>query len=359
MKKAAGAVLGVALLAAAALALFQGVLNRRLPRLLETGAVGGVPVRTEACSVNLWAGSFAFRDAAVANRPGFPSADRFRAGAGRIAIRLAPLLRRRLQFREITLRGIELSLERDAGGRWNVEPPFPRPRSGDAGPSAPAESPAPPSRPVPREPGAASVRAVSVERMAADGQIRVRLGAPGEGPAARDLRLQFVAAATALSFDRAAPAADAAAWGRFTVTGCLEGASRPAPFRIEGRLAPVADPRRASFRLSGTLEGVEADWLKRVAGSDLGIRGDPAGLAIEARCDAGRFDPDQSRLTVTLTRVKVGSRRVPELTLRIPISGPLDRPRFAFEQAALGALAQVLTGSSRDRESGAAAKGER
>ena len=29
----------------------------------------------------------------------------------------------------------------------------------------------------PREPGAASVRAVSVERMAADGQIRVRLGA--------------------------------------------------------------------------------------------------------------------------------------------------------------------------------------
>jgi len=193
--------------------------------------------------------------------------------------------------------------------------------------------------------------------MAADGQIRVRLGAAGEGTAARDLRLQFVAAATALSFDRAAPAADEATWGRFTVTGCLEGASRPAPFRIEGRLAPVADPRRPSFHLSGTLEGVEADWLKRVAGSDLGIRGDPAGLAIEARCEAGRFDPDQSRLTVTLTRVKVGSRRVPELTLRIPISGSLDRPRFAFEQAVLAAMAQVLTGVS--GEGGAAAKGER
>ncbi len=81
----------------------------------------GRPVKFSSLSLSvLPLPAVVLKDLQVAEDPRFGSAPFLSVGEGRIRLRLAPLLSRRVEFAEFTLNGPRVELIQDASGRWNV-----------------------------------------------------------------------------------------------------------------------------------------------------------------------------------------------------------------------------------------------
>jgi uncharacterized protein involved in outer membrane biogenesis len=108
----------------------------------------GAPVRVGEMRVSIFSGAV-FREVVVGNPPGLPG-EILRAEALVVRPRLLPLLRRRLEIREIRLDAPTVTLARSDHGEWTYErlalrPPAPPAPPGGAGG---AETPPPPPPPL-------------------------------------------------------------------------------------------------------------------------------------------------------------------------------------------------------------------
>jgi uncharacterized protein involved in outer membrane biogenesis len=147
-------ILGVVLLGVVAL---LGVGVFALARYLESetfrrAAIGaaqetlGAPVTVGEFHVSLFSGA-AFRQVVIGNPPGVPG-DLLRADALIVRPRLLPLLRRRLEIKEMRLDAPSLTLVRSEHGEWSFERLAARPSPSPSSPSSPAgAAEAPPAGP--------------------------------------------------------------------------------------------------------------------------------------------------------------------------------------------------------------------
>ncbi len=338
MKKAAIILLALAALLAAGVAGVQWAVNRKLAHDLPQAArAAGGTAQAAALKVSLWRGAAELRELQVANMAGYAEPNLFTLASGRVGMRYLPLFQGRVRFSEVTARDAVLTVVRNADGRINVR----RPRgAGGGGPeTGPGNGPAEPDRTAGKR--GDSLAPVGIDRLRANGLVRFLDYTAGQDAGPRETRLILSVAADNLA--AYGEAADESAWGALTAEGGLESGDKRAPFRLTGRLAPVTDPRRVSFRLNGTMEDVDPELVNALmGGKGFGIRGEAGRVELAIACDGGQFDPDRSRIRVTLKNVKSGTRTVANLTVDIPVSGTIGKPKLGLEQAMIGALAQLL-----------------
>ncbi len=352
MKKAAVVMLLLAALLAGGLWTLQRTVTRRLARLLpDASRAAGIPLQASELGFSLWRGAGGVKDLRIGNPPGYAESNLLTLAEGRISVRYLPLFRRRLTFNEVTIRDADLTVVRTSDGRLNVK----RPKRAGGGVEAESDTGTGPSA----EPGATtgtvqrgSLPLVAIDHLQGTLCVRFVNHAPQKSAEASETALTLQVTAVGLS--TFGDVSDEASWGTVSVEGSLEARDHAAPIHLVARIAPLLDPKAPTFKLNGTITGLDPESIQSLmGGKNSGIKGEAERVEVDLVCERGRFDESRSKLTVTLKNVKMGSQTTPSLTLTIPVHGTLEKPKLRLEQALFGALAQLLAAPPAEAATGA------
>jgi hypothetical protein len=294
----------------------EPALRERLQAEVHVGGVG----------VSLWRGAIRLRDVRIGNPAGFAEADCLRVESCEIRVGLEPLLRGRAdEIREVTLRGVDLSLVRNPAGELNVA----RLAAGRGGRRRAGAWPPPSAGEL-----AATLPRLSVLLGRFDGRLR--------------LVDHAVSNRFELDLDAQATLRDIATWGdptnlvgRVMVEASQAGNPDVFDMLLHIKLAPLLDPARPTFEVTGNLDDIPVKPLAPYLG-DSGLEGGLVSGALRLACVAGELDPKTSQIDLTfqgpklsdLARARLGSFAVPEtFRMTLPMAGAIWAPQTDFRKA--------------------------
>jgi hypothetical protein len=330
MKKTIISLAVLAVLLAGGLWFLQRKVNERLATALpEASRSTGLPMKAGSLGVNLLNGSGEIRDFSIASPAGFPDLPLFELAEGRVSVRYLPLLSGKVLLGDVRVKEAQLTIIRLADGQVNIRRKKPVPVPGT------------PKRDVPAaEEKGKTLPSVGVGQLDANLVLTYRDYAVTDG--GKPFEAVFRLDLTAANLATYGTAADEADWGPLEAKGVVESNGKSAPVVFKGRLAPLTDLTKPSFRLNGQFEKLEAELIRPLLGNS-GVTGEAERLEMDLFALNGRFDEAQSRLTLVLKNVKYGNSSLPELTLASPVHGTVEKPKLRVEQALLGVLGQILS----------------
>lgn len=141
-----------------------------------------------------------------------------------------------------------------------------------------------------------------------------------------------------------------ASWGRLQVSGAMERAPSSCKTELNLRVAPIRDPKKVSFDLSGKITAVDPALLDSLY-RELDIQTGPVGIEPQLRCREGTFE--RSLLWLDLTDIEIGERlstqlggmkKLGALRFPLPLEGPVNKPRVSADKA----LESIMQGSFGD-----------
>ncbi len=303
----------------------------------------GADVRVAEMHVSVLSG-VSLRQLSVGNPSGAPG-ELVRAEALVVRPRLLPLLRRRLEIREMRLEGPVVLVARGPHGQWSYERP---PAAPDAAPAAPAPAaPVPPEAPA-RAPDAAGLDIVVPRLVLTRGALAVV-----DDRERRMLALDGIELATALS--RVAGALSGA--GQLSVATLriadrIEARDLAGPLRFAGGSATVA-PLRGRV-LEGTLTGDAAVHLAGAPRYTLALelrdaRAEALFRALGGRGVSGRLE-GRARVAGTPAEatgeghVEIRDGQLPDFPVLGAVAAALDLPLLRDLRFEEGAIDFVLAG---------------
>ncbi|MBU4199543.1 MAG: hypothetical protein KKG09_08245 [Verrucomicrobia bacterium] len=285
-----------------------------------------VDVSVEKVGVNLLAGSFSVHGVKVANPPGFQEPEMALLKKFSVKIGIPALLKGGVaEIQKAVVKDGVIMVVRSRDGALNIEPLLGVKKAAEPGAgSGPAEKPA-----------SAAKKPVNV--MVKTMEIKTLI---------RYIDYQLAEEAFRLGLDLQAKLKDVANFGNedvlsgtINLLGTLLVEDEKCAFDINGLIAPIVDPLRLSFDVSGSMQELDLKAFKQLIRKH-GIEGGTVRGTATLLCKKGVFDPDKSVLRLTLNKIqlteekraKIPGGRLPEsLTILVPIQGTLDRPAIDFD----------------------------
>lgn len=309
----------------------------------------GVRVAVGGASLNLFGGSLSVSDVNVGNPPGFAEPSLLSLDRLYVDVGLLDLLKGTIRVSDAEVAGTRLVIVRRKDGQINTQQIQKNVEAAAAGTTATtnAAGTAPEQAGTPVVPLPAEPKRVMIDRLAIDILLEYIDHGLSDKPVRIPLRLSVQGGNLSTT---ARPPAE---WGTLSIRGHLDGNPKAYVTELNGRLAPLEDPKKASFDLTGNIAAIdlrESGLLK----SDSEFQGDTA--AIEARlvCRDGAFDPKQSSLRIVVRNPKLSGKLAkkakgipipPELSVSGPVGGTLDKPEFDFQAALIRTVLENLSGS--------------
>jgi hypothetical protein len=318
--------------------------NVVFPRVAEAY---GVQVTADDAYLSFLRGRMRLGGLRVANPPGFTEASVFSVARGAADLNWRALAGGVLQIAEVRTEGARITVVHDERNRFNVvelhrnlENATAR-RRGTTG-----EPPSPP---------------------ATDG-TRATPGMP------RILLRNFSAETTLTYVDRFLPAdpitltfrtllsadnvttyeSSHPTWGTFTILGHLADDPRSFVADLRGTVAPLTDPARPSFGLSGQITSV--DWKRlRPLLRRTDVECDSADARLRLVCRRGAFESPESVISITLRNARPTGRLSRKLkgwplprdiTVAVPVRGELGDPKLDLQGAIFRSVVESVAGNA-------------
>ena len=364
MPRIARFLLGLFVVVFAVLLALQAFLSCGLTRLVQqkilpaARAALGADIRLRSVAANLFRRSGSVTGVTVPSPAGFDDPLFMSVDTAYARFRLPPLWHRTADLQELRISGARLTISRNTAGILNLDT-LTRPRSGEtalpvqATTSNVLSSQITPG-PAPAAPTAvrANTPRVLLERLRADGVVEFLnyQGRPVPARLGLDLRCD------ARNVKTYAEPGDE--WAPFKIEGNLDTDPRSCVIKASGKLAPLLDPARPSFDLTGEIGNIDVKRLETLF-TNLAATADAAAVSMRLVCRDGVFDPNNSVITATLKKVSLTGREFrslkgpafAELKIILPVNGPLMAPEVdavaAMTRAALEQLSRDPDAASR------------
>ena len=144
---------------------------------------------------------------------------------------------------------------------------------------------------------------------------------------------------------------DDAMSGTINLLGQILTTDRKCAFDLNGRIAPIKDPTRLSFDLTGSIQTIDFNNFQDLAKRCGFEKGQISGT-MTLYCQQGVFDPEKSILHLTFNKVKLtkeqqaqfGGIPFPEtFKALVPVKGTLTNPEIDIREALMKTLASKDT----------------
>ncbi|WP_372806623.1 hypothetical protein [Pontiella sp.] len=337
-------VLGAAILGIVHLVMLFGLTGAMrdvvLPRIKQET---GLDARVGKLSINLAEGVLFLDDVEVRNPEGFLLENLASVERMRVEVDFVSLIRQKpIHVKRVEIRRALVNVVRNKKGDLNIhmlrEGLAQRPAEPTGEPGRPAEPTPPGKAPEPELP---APEAKPLPEMLFDAILcKAELRYVDLKLKKLDIALDLTVIGQGLSTQRD----PAVPWGAVSVVGALGDDRRSFATDLRMSLAPVTDPNRLSFDLSGKILEIDPKIMEEIY-EELRIRSDPFGLEPVFHCRENRFE--NSRVTLSLENVRLEARLAKELggmasvgTLRFPVAvqGTLQRPQADWQGAAMAAI---------------------
>lgn len=140
---------------------------------------------------------------------------------------------------------------------------------------------------------------------------------------------------------------DVGATGTIAITGHLANDIAMCKTDIKGHIAPLTDPMKPTFDLAGDIGSVDLRLVRPYIQA-IGVGCDSLSLRLNIVCTNGVFDSKKSVITLAMTKVVLsgdlaksmppGMSYLPELTVPVPIEGPISQPSVNGTKALTSAV---------------------
>ncbi|MCX6993697.1 MAG: AsmA family protein [Kiritimatiellaeota bacterium] len=303
-------------------------------------------VTLERVSVNVLGGSLSIHGVQVINPPGFDDKSMITLKRFKLNIGLLALFRGGIaEIEKATIRNASLSVVRNREGVLNIEPALeaihaamsnaPATAPGEAGPATPGGA-TPPTRRIPD---------FAIRQMEVNTLIQYVDHKISEPPFQLGLDIQVRLK------DITNHGQEDAMSGTINLLGHILTTDRKCAFDLNGRIAPIKDPSRLSFDLTGSIQTIDFNNFQELAKRCGFEKGQISGT-MTLYCQQGVFDPEKSVMHLTFNKVKLtkeqqekfGSIPFPEtFQALVPIKGVLTNPEIDFREALMKTLASKDT----------------
>ena len=370
MKIGCGVVLGIAVLLVALVFAAQFVLTKKLKPIIQSQLPGleekmKVKLGVGDASVNLFLASLNLRSVTVGNPRGFEEPVLF--SLGKLVIDVNPMRYllggRKIEVTEITAGDAEITVVRNAEGLINVKvladslgaggTPKEGPVKQPAGKGAPAKGAGPAVAPPP----------AVLKVMDVNGMLKYRdHSTSGEQPMELALRIALMLRNFS-TFDTGVSAT-------LAITGSMAGNSELCKTDIRGTISPLVDPLRPTFDIAGDIGKVDLVFARPYMQA-AGFGCDELSLKVKIICRDGVIDGNQSAITLVMKNAALidkmppGVSSLPELSVPVPIEGPISGPRVDMKKAVMRAVLEnarsnsgaIIKGAAMDAVGGSGKKG--
>ena len=303
-------------------------------------------VTLERVSVNLLGGSLSIHGVQVINPPGFDDKSMITMKRFKLTIGLLALFRGGIaKIEKATIRDASLSVVRNREGVLNIEPALeaihaamsnaPAAAPGETGPPA-TDRTALPVRKIPD---------FAIQQMEAKTRLQYVDHKISEPPFRLGLDIQ-VRLKDIANYGR-----DDVMSGTINLLGHILTTDRKCAFDLNGRIAPIKDPTRLSFDLTGSIQTIDLKNFQELAKRCGFEKGQISGT-MTLYCQQGVFDPEKSVLHLTFNKAKLtkeqqeqfGGIPFPEtFNALVPVKGTLTNPAIDIQEALMKTLASKDT----------------
>ncbi|MBU4211616.1 MAG: AsmA family protein [Kiritimatiellae bacterium] len=303
-------------------------------------------VTLERVSVNLLGGSLSIHGVHVINPPGFDDQSMITMKRFKLTIGLLALFRGGIaEIEKATIRDASLSVVRNREGVLNIEPALeaihtamsnaPAAAPGAAGPATPGDA-TPHVRRIPD----IAIRQIEVKTLLQYVDHKI-----SEPPFRLGLDIQ-VRLKDITNYGR-----DDVMSGTINLLGHILTTDRKCAFDLNGRIAPIKDPSRLSFDLTGSIQTIDFNNFQDLAKRCGFEKGQISGT-MTLYCEQGVFDPEKSVLHLTFNKVKLTKEQQEQFSgipfpetfkALVPVKGTLTNPEIDIREALMKTLASKDT----------------
>jgi len=140
---------------------------------------------------------------------------------------------------------------------------------------------------------------------------------------------------------------DVGANGTISITGAMATDSDLCKTDLKGHVMPLVDPAKPTFDIAGSIGSIDLRFVRPYI-QPLGVGCDALSLQVNIVCTNGVFDAKQSVITLAMTKVVLsgdlakslppGVNYLAELTVPVPIEGPINAPKVNMAKAITKAI---------------------
>jgi hypothetical protein len=139
--------------------------------------------------------------------------------------------------------------------------------------------------------------------------------------------------------------------GTINLLGHILTTDRKCAFDLNGRIAPIKDPTRPSFDLTGSIQTIDFNNFQELAKRCGFEKGQISGT-MTLYCQQGVFDPEKSVLHLTFNKVKLTKEQQEQFSgipfpetfkALVPVKGTLTNPEIDIREALMKTLASKDT----------------
>jgi len=139
--------------------------------------------------------------------------------------------------------------------------------------------------------------------------------------------------------------------GTINLLGQILTTDRKCAFDLNGRIAPIKDPSRLSFDLTGSIQTIDFNNFQDLAKRCGCEKGQISGT-MTLYCQQGVFDPEKSVLHLTFNKVKLTKEQQEQFSgipfpetfkALVPVKGTLTNPTIDIREALMKTLASKDT----------------
>ncbi len=285
-----------------------------------------VAVSIDNIGVNLPAGAITMDGVKVVNPPGFQEPEMMALKRFRVKVGIPALLKGGIaEIRKAAVRDGVITVVRNEHGALNIEPLLSLQQD-----AAPATAAAPEPDALPAAAGLPVHTVIKVlELNTLLRYIDYQL-AKEPFKLALDLHARLLNVANCGDEDVLS--------GNIALQGVLLVEDQKCDFDLNGKMAPIVDPKRLSFDVSGSMQEIDLKAFNTLIRRH-GVEGGQVSGTATLLCRKGVFDPDKSILRLTLKNLKLmpdNSARIPVgrlpefMIIDVPIKGTLEQPKISF-----------------------------
>ncbi len=303
-------------------------------------------VTLERVSVNLLGGSLSIHGVQVINPPGFDDKSMITMKRFNLTIGLLALFRGGIaEIEKATIRDASLSVVRNREGVLNIKPALEAIHATMSNAPAAAPDKAEPATPGNATPHVRRIPDFAIRQMEVKTLLQYVDHKISEPPFRLGLDIQ-VRLKDIANYGR-----DDVMSGTINLLGQILTTDRKCAFDLNGRIAPIKDPTRLSFDLTGSIQTIDFKNFQELA-ERCGFEEGRISGTMTLYCQQGVFDPEKSILHLTFDKVKLTKEQQAQFSgipfpetfkALVPIKGTLTNPEIDIREALMKTLASKDT----------------
>ena len=277
----------------------------------------GLDMSITGASVNLLRGSADLSGFKVRNLKEYEEPYLFSVDQCRFDVEMFSLIKRDpIVIRKVEASGATLVIERNKAKKYNVVELAQALKPVESKEKAPPEKPSEPQQPPAEEPAAVPMKPIPLQVRQIAVSTFVKYVDSG-----RDMTYEFSLRFTGSDIFTI-PADDQKA-SLFVLRGSLAHKTDSFVTDLNAMVEPLTDPKNASFKATGSILDIDAEFLSKFLKKN---QMESRSFSIKPSITCAQGDLQGSRIDVVLNDLKVVGVQIGDTTLKMPLSGTLQRP---------------------------------